>query len=79
MRIGEFGKKGLSRHTKQRMQSVDRRYCGDVLAMRLRETTNIMRRDESAQSVEIEITQNHLVARQAYSYIDRMMIRRFPQ
>ena len=31
--------------------------------LRLRETTNIMRRDESPQSVEIEITQKHLALR----------------
>src|SRR5258705_12188175 len=37
----------------------DGRGCPSKTIRRLRETTDIMRRDESPQSVEIEITQKH--------------------
>jgi hypothetical protein len=37
----------------------DGRWCASKTVCRLRETTNIMRRDEGPQGVEIEITQKH--------------------
>jgi hypothetical protein len=37
----------------------DGRWCASKTVSRLGETTNIIRRDESPQGVEVEITQKH--------------------